>query len=602
VLELVNPTMLWATAAIAIPIAIHLLLRRRPRAHAWAAMAWLAAAARIAQRNYRLTQLLLLLLRCLILILLALAWTRPSIPALGQGPHLVLILDGTASMGATGRDAGPLAAAIDSLRRQPPSFTRTSIFVADPELRLLADGPSASIVDELDGLQASHRPGGLDDALADASAVLTTISGASTVVLASDYRQDRGEALVAALQPHVRRVTRWRLGDDQANAAIIAVDDPGALSPGLTTALDLSISGTATNGKLRIDDGALLPITLTGSGNQVQIPLPPLEAGHHQVTLALDDDGLRYDSVLEFPLLVAARRPATVIGDEHGHVAAALRADIARRIVDQVGSNEPAWPLPERGLAVVVDPLAGRGHELAGWIERGGILWTTTTILSTEPALAKVINPADNQTTGHGRLTCPLSGMGPTLNAITIGEAPLLAGEVEQEPLLSLDSGGVLVAARRQGRGAVILSSLAPAAYGRLIDSGAFPLWVRRCVDHLRTQLDSPLVLHQNDSAPNDLSLERNGERQQLSAGATITLAPGLWHDATATGRDLVVLAATSETVTATRVASRVATSLNEALPSDSGQDWGPLLLALTLLLVLIEGRYAARAGRSYGG
>src|SRR5688572_31930749 len=111
VFSALHPLLLWGVAAVSVPILIHLMLRQRPRPRPWAAMRWLAAALQVAQRKYRLTNLLLLLLRCLVVAFAALAVARPNLAGLGSGGRLVLVVDASASMGARGDDPGPLSAA-----------------------------------------------------------------------------------------------------------------------------------------------------------------------------------------------------------------------------------------------------------------------------------------------------------------------------------------------------------------------------------------------------------------------------------------------------------------------------------------------------------
>lgn len=93
---LVNPAIAGAgAAAVAIPIAIHLLTRlRREQVH-WAAMRFLNQAFRKHKQRLRLEQWLLLLVRCLILLLLGLALGQPLLDwwaagASGRTVHLVL--------------------------------------------------------------------------------------------------------------------------------------------------------------------------------------------------------------------------------------------------------------------------------------------------------------------------------------------------------------------------------------------------------------------------------------------------------------------------------------------------------------------------------
>lgn len=76
-----NWTILFGLAAVAIPILIHLLNRRRAKAVQWGAMRFLMAS--VASRNQRilLEEMLLMVLRCLTVALLVLAVARPYMPS-----------------------------------------------------------------------------------------------------------------------------------------------------------------------------------------------------------------------------------------------------------------------------------------------------------------------------------------------------------------------------------------------------------------------------------------------------------------------------------------------------------------------------------------
>ncbi len=94
-----NPMLLGiGLAAIALPILIHFLMRRRRKPIAWAAMRFLLEAYRQQRRRMRLEQLILLAVRCLLVGLIALAVGRPmlrSMGVLGSGASttLVILLD-----------------------------------------------------------------------------------------------------------------------------------------------------------------------------------------------------------------------------------------------------------------------------------------------------------------------------------------------------------------------------------------------------------------------------------------------------------------------------------------------------------------------------
>jgi hypothetical protein len=104
-MSFLNPIMLAGLAAVAVPIIIHLLNRRKFRKVVWAAMRFLQNAVEQNQRRLRIEDMILLALRCLLLALLALALARPAILSnatgmFGQSKVTgVIILDNSLSMG-----------------------------------------------------------------------------------------------------------------------------------------------------------------------------------------------------------------------------------------------------------------------------------------------------------------------------------------------------------------------------------------------------------------------------------------------------------------------------------------------------------------------
>jgi hypothetical protein len=100
-----NPILLLGLAAVAVPILIHLLNRRKFQKVVWAAMRFLQSSVERNQRRMRLEDMILLALRCLLLALLALALARPAFlsrggPGAGQTKVTgVIILDNSYSLG-----------------------------------------------------------------------------------------------------------------------------------------------------------------------------------------------------------------------------------------------------------------------------------------------------------------------------------------------------------------------------------------------------------------------------------------------------------------------------------------------------------------------
>lgn len=113
-----NPNLLLAGAAcVALPILVHLLLRRRRRPVQWAAMRFLLEAYKQQRRRMKLEQFLLLAARCLLILLVALAVGRPVLEGLSglspRAPREVFILIDnslTSIVPAAGGAGGPAAA------------------------------------------------------------------------------------------------------------------------------------------------------------------------------------------------------------------------------------------------------------------------------------------------------------------------------------------------------------------------------------------------------------------------------------------------------------------------------------------------------------
>jgi hypothetical protein len=104
-LGFVNPALLWGLLAAAIPLAIHLFFRRRPRPTPFPAIDFLLRARKETQRRLRLKKILLFTARTLLLAAIAVAIARPHAQQPGGaapiavGPRATaIVLDASASM------------------------------------------------------------------------------------------------------------------------------------------------------------------------------------------------------------------------------------------------------------------------------------------------------------------------------------------------------------------------------------------------------------------------------------------------------------------------------------------------------------------------
>ena len=104
-MSFLNPFLLYAgIAAVSVPIVIHLLNRRKFQKVVWAAMRFLKVSVEQNQRRLKIEDLSLLVLRCLLILLIGLALSRPVLnrlaePLFGSQVTAVIILDNSYSMG-----------------------------------------------------------------------------------------------------------------------------------------------------------------------------------------------------------------------------------------------------------------------------------------------------------------------------------------------------------------------------------------------------------------------------------------------------------------------------------------------------------------------
>lgn len=139
--------------AIAIPILIHLLLRRRRQPVPWAAMRFLLEAYRKRRRKLTLEQMLLLITRCLIVALLGAAIAAPVLGGAASGTSgrlLVVVIDDSVTSGTTLRGQTDLQRARDRAlqlldQADGARGDRVALVAAASPARILIDPPTADL-------------------------------------------------------------------------------------------------------------------------------------------------------------------------------------------------------------------------------------------------------------------------------------------------------------------------------------------------------------------------------------------------------------------------------------------------------------------------
>lgn len=214
---LFNPALAAGTAAIASPILIHILSRRRFRRIRWAAMEFLLDATRRNRRRVRLEQLILLALRCLAIILMAMMIARPFIrPGLAASligaaarTERIILIDDSFSMAyrpTSGQGAGGepvFAAATEAAERiarwiagEVGGDSLTVLLTSDPQrpslaLPSLSEANLRILHEHLETLSTSHRPARMADAIVAVAELVrrAPIQANTAVYVISDYQR-----------------------------------------------------------------------------------------------------------------------------------------------------------------------------------------------------------------------------------------------------------------------------------------------------------------------------------------------------------------------------------------------------------------------------
>jgi aerotolerance regulator-like protein/VWA domain-containing protein len=337
-MQFLSPIMLAGAAAIAIPIALHFFFRARYRPLLWAPMRFLKEAIEQTSRRLRFQEWILLALRCLAIILLALALARPGwktavTAGRGEAIDAVLVIDTSYTMAARDGDRTRLdrareaaLAVLDTL----PANSSVQVFSCSDRATLL--GPrerfnldqARQIVGALEvtSLSTDLYPG-ITEAFAAAQ---SGTAPAKEIYVFTDMQRSGFERQSGALKAKCEEIRSQanlvfiRCGNPERKTANVAVLDVKLVSdiPHTRTRVPFEIilknTGADTVKGLRVNlilDGRavekdavqvdaiepnqIFTLMLTGSLD---------EAGQRMVEVQIEGDGLPGDNVLYKTVLV----------------------------------------------------------------------------------------------------------------------------------------------------------------------------------------------------------------------------------------------------------------------------------------------------------
>ena len=190
-----NPIILWFLAAAAVPVAIHLLNKRRHKTIQWAAMSFLLKATRESRGKKKLRHILILACRAMAIAALAFAAARPVTSGLlgwggGSIDTVVLLLDRSASMEIRPGDGQ------DSRREQVLKKVRETMKSLGAARLVLIDSASGrpqeiaspDVLADISSTAATDSAADFPALMARAAEYLAETPGRSEIWLASDLQ------------------------------------------------------------------------------------------------------------------------------------------------------------------------------------------------------------------------------------------------------------------------------------------------------------------------------------------------------------------------------------------------------------------------------
>jgi len=329
-MSFLNSMMLFGTAAVAVPIIIHFLNRRKFKTVPWAAMKFVKLSVDQNQRRMRLEDLILLLIRCALLALLALALARPALKnsstdVLGQTKVTgVLVLDNSYSMDLRGRD-GKTAfeqaqAAAKATLDAMPSGSAVGVLLASDIVQGVIDEPTYDLNqahEEIDIAKVSHHATDLFPAVGRAVEILKGRAALRKEIYVITDGQASGWQQNADIQNLIEdskgdiNVYVLRVGEQEPprNLAIMKMDISSGLTPvnhplrfeievanhDDNEATDVAV-GLYVDGEVDPRDQVTIPAVPPGGTTSVPLYTRLEKEGYHSIRAAFPDPA-QYDDL-----------------------------------------------------------------------------------------------------------------------------------------------------------------------------------------------------------------------------------------------------------------------------------------------------------------
>jgi hypothetical protein len=579
VMTFLNPFVLIALAAAALPLLLHLLTLRKLRTIEFSSVRFLKELQKTSLRRLRFRQILLLIIRTLLVAAIVLAFARPalrgSLGSIGQGDTpatMIIVIDDSPSMDM--RD--PRGSSIARARARALAFLdaageRDHVLVLPLSQALTKDFRLPTLnPDEarraVEAVQTSAVSIGLGDGIKKAIRLLEASQDANREIMvvtdgqASQWRTGSAPGDSAQVPATARVFVSLTPSERTENSGVTEASIENRLiAPGQQVRLRAHlVSSGSTRGKIvRVGyDGrtaAQKPLG-PGSTEDLGFSIVPRKAGLGTGVIEIDDEGIPGDNRRFFAMNTPARLRVLLVGpDAEATRLAALslqpmRDSLAardfsiRRIIEKELTGVSLDSVAVIILCGVAGPSPADGLRLARFVREGGGLIhfpgpaTQPALLNGNllgplgipPSAAQPLSASESApiSFGHvdrahpvfeGLFEARMGGRPPGIESPRILKAlPPAAGE-RGRSIIGLPGGGSFLADYSCGRGRVMLFAVdAGLAWSDLALKGIFPPLMHRSALFCGAAEGQPSMITAGDDLTFSLRSRMIGDRDQF--------------------------------------------------------------------------------------
>lgn len=590
-MSFLSPLLLFGALAVAVPLALHFFYKVRYHKLPWAAMRFLKLSIEQTSRRLRFQEYVLLALRCLALLLLALALARPTWNAIsgsgrGESIDAVLLIDTSYSMGASDGELTRLdrakAAALSVIDNLPNNSTVQVYACADRASFL---GPrTPSNLDQarqvVNGIALTSLAGDVLPGLVEAEAALDRSAGTTKeVYLFGDLQKSGWEPQAAAIRARAAELKRRgtfvvvRCGSPARSLTNVAVTDltyPGGI-PHTNSRVPVSV--VVKNTGAAVATNLTVTLEVEGQGGDKETgtieELAPGQSVPVTLTAKLDRAGLQ--------LLTATVQADDLPGDNRLDRLIAVRDAVRVLVVD--------------GAPNIGDPKQSASHFVTNALlpvsaDQQSEYHVRVTVVAPEEAGAGLLGAND---------VCILCNVAAS-NADRPGVPGLSAEFVARLPQFVREGGGLIVGAG---------DNVSVAGYNQAFAAAANPLLPFALTEVVAAPPDKPLKPAPDSTAsPSFLSRFKDEPFSTVTVAVDVEKCFGVNESSPGGGRVLMRLANQQPWLTQRTLGDGevlfVGTSLDASWTNWPGKA-GSYLSLLQLTMAHLVGKTAADFNRTAG-